>query len=435
MQSARGMHDILPEEISYWQYIYNTALEILGTANYQEVRTPLLESTSLFLRTIGQDTDIVNKEMYNLVDQGNRDLTLRPEGTAGVARAVIEHKLCEKQAIQKLWYLGPMFRYERPQQGRQRQFHQLGLECYGNKSPVIDAETIHLAKTTLNALHCTDFTLEINSIGNREERALYASRLQEYLKKYETDLDLDSYKRLRSNPIKVLDSKSPETKKILQDAPNLKDFLGSESQQHFELVQGYLTSLNITFEVNTKLVRGLDYYNDTVFEIRSEELGSQGTICGGGRYDNLTEYLGGKKIPAMGWGIGMERLLLLVKSKLLISCQNLCFYVATQDMMHIKYSLQMIPFMQKFGTKYELDISGSVLRKQIQKASKRKAMICIIVGQKEVDDQTVTLKWLYKDYQKTYKIETLQHLLPKIRKEYISFTQDDISRSNDKTNS
>nr|YP_010873268.1 Histidine-tRNA ligase [Nemalion vermiculare]WGV34328.1 Histidine-tRNA ligase [Nemalion vermiculare] len=423
MQSVRGMHDILPGEIKYWQYIYNVALKILETASYQEVRTPLLESTSLFLRTIGQDTDIVNKEMYNFVDQGKRNLTLKPEGTASIARAIVQHKLCEKQAIQKLWYLGPMFRYERPQQGRQRQFHQLGLECYGSKNPVVDAEIIHLAQTMLHSLSCKNFTVEINSIGNSEERAIYANKLREYLKKYETDIDIDSRRKLESNPLKILDSKNPSVKEILYDAPDIQNFLKHESQQHFELVQEYLNSLDIKFEVNTKLVRGLDYYNDTVFEIRSAELGNQGTICGGGRYDNLTEYLGGKNIPAIGWGIGVERLLLLVKNKLLISCQHLCFYVATQNTKNIGYSLQLVPLMQKFGLKYELDISGSMLRKQIQKASKRKAMICIIIGQEEVNNKTITLKWLDKNYQNTYKIEKLQNMLPKIYKEYVDFNK------------
>nr|YP_009314620.1 Histidine-tRNA ligase [Liagoropsis maxima]SCW22874.1 Histidine-tRNA ligase [Liagoropsis maxima] len=421
MQSIRGMHDILPDEISYWQHIYNMALKILNTANYKEIRTPIVESTSLFLRSIGQDTDIVNKEMYTFLDQGKRHLTLRPEGTASIARAIIQHKLCEPTTIQRVWYLGPMFRYERPQQGRQRQFHQLGLECYGSINPIVDAEIIYLAQTILHALECTDFTIEINSIGTLENREEYKIRLRHYLEKYKNDLDNESQSKLYTNPLRILDSKEPKIHEILYYAPNLADCLDPKSMIHFQSLQEYLKSLNIKFKINRQLVRGLDYYNDTVFEINTNLLGTQGTICGGGRYDSLTEQLGGKRIPAVGWGIGIERLLLLIKDKIELKNNKLCIYIATQNSCYLQYSLQIIPIIQQYGLKYELDLSGSVLKKQLQKALKKQAMLCLIIGEEEVKNSSITLKWLTKYDQYTYTISDFINLVPNIYAEYLNF--------------
>nr|YP_009315031.1 Histidine-tRNA ligase [Scinaia undulata]SCW23486.1 Histidine-tRNA ligase [Scinaia undulata] len=423
MQSPRGMKDILPEEVRYWQYIYDVALQTFNTANYHEIRTPILEETLLFNRSIGEGTDIVNKEMYNFTDQGKRELSLRPEGTAGIARAITQHKLCEAQSIQKLWYLGPMFRYERPQYGRQRQFHQLGLECHGSNHPMIDAEIIYLATTILQKCSCKEYTLEINSIGSNINRETYVIELTDHLKKYYDDLDLESKKKLSLSPIKILDSKNQKIQEILVDGPCLNKFLDKSSINHFVQLQEYLDSLNIAFKVNYGLVRGLDYYNDTVFEIKTNKLGSQDTICGGGRYNSLVEQIGGKETPSIGWGIGIERLLLLIKDQMILTEQPPCIYIAVQANINLKYVLQLIPKIHKHELKYELDTSNSSIKKQLQRANKKQSMACIIIGENEIINQNITIKWLHKYKQDTYKIQDFLKILPTIKKEYNTFIE------------
>lgn len=419
MQSIRGMHDILPEEIKYWQYIYSTAHKILGLANYNEIRTPIIEETSLFLRTIGETTDIINKEMYSFNDQGNRSITLRPEGTASIARAVLQHKLYKIQAIQKLWYLGPMFRYERPQQGRQRQFHQLGIECYGSNNPILDAEIIYLATQVLTSLQCTDYFLEINSIGHAEDRIRYRDSLKNYLTKYEDSLDNESKKYLATNPLRILDMKECHIQEILHEAPKLTEFINHESHKHFTEVKAYLNSLNIKYNINTNLVRGLDYYNNTVFEIKTKQLGTQNTICGGGRYNNLTTQLGGELIPAAGWGIGIERLLLMIKNKIDINEDTLYIYLIMKTHEGIKYGLSLIPLFYDYQLTYEIDLSSSSLQKQIQKASKKKAKICIIIGENEVMNNHITVKWLDTYKQQTYLLPDFKQILQSLKDEII----------------
>jgi histidyl-tRNA synthetase len=402
MQSTRGMYDILPEEIKYWQHIYQVALETLSLANYYEVRTPIIEETSLFSRSIGRDTDIVNKEMYNFIDKGGRLLTLRPEGTAGVARSIIQHKLCNQHQIQKLWYLGPMFRYERPQNGRQRQFHQLGLECYGSSNPAIDAEIIYLANNILRKLHCSNYRIEINSIGSLESRKRYEVKLQDYLRKYYKDLSTESQIRLETNTIRLLDSKDKSLQEILLSGPQLTDVLEVKSIEHFEKVKEYLRSMDINYIVNSQLVRGLDYYNDTVFEIKTDELGGQNTICGGGRYDTLTNQLGQETIPSIGWGIGIERLLLLTKDKLILNEDKIFLYIATQNDHAMRYALSLTPLFQMQKLKYEIDLSQGGFHKQIKKAYKKQAEICILIGIDEVKTESITVKWLKEYKQSTY---------------------------------
>lgn len=402
MQSTRGMHDILPEDIKYWQYIYQIALENLNIASYQEIRTPIIEDQSLFLRSIGEQTDIVEKEMYNFLDRGGRHLTLRPEGTAGIARSIIQHKLCNQKQIQRLWYMGPMFRYERPQHGRQRQFHQLGIECYGSTSPAMDAQIIYLADHILQKLQCNHYTIELNSIGSLEQRGEYEIKLRDYLETYYNDLTPDSKSRFHDNTIKLLDSKDKHLQEILSEAPQLSSVLDSTSLKHFEKVQNYLSNMGVNYIVNTKLVRGLDYYNDTVFEIKTNLLGTQDTICGGGRYDTLTSQLGSEAIPAMGWGMGLERLLLLVQKNLLLDTEKIYFYVATYGEGAVNYALNLIPLFQETKFKYEIDFSTSTLRKQIQKAHKKAAKICLLIGENEINDQSITVKWLDEHKQITY---------------------------------
>ena len=425
MQSIRGMHDILPGEIKYWQYIYAETFKILDTANYQEIRTPILELQSLFERSIGEDTDIINKEMYTFFDRGNRQLTLRPEGTAGVARAVIQHRLCDNNSIQKLWYLGPMFRYERPQQGRQRQFHQLGLECYGTNHPISDAEVISLAHAILQKLKFQSITIDINSIGNKEERHRYENHLKEYLLRYKNDLDSEYLHKISVNPFRILDSKNPKIHKILENAPKITDALHKESIQRFNQVQEYLDEIDIKFNVNHHLVRGLDYYNDTVFEIKTDLLGTQDTICGGGRYDNLTTQIGGKQINGIGWGIGIERLLLLIKNNLLLPEKKICIYIAVSEIANIKHSLYITQLLQKYHLKYELDISGCSIKKHLQKAHKQQAMLCLILGQEEIESRTISIKWMDKNKQIKYSRESFPQLLPEIHQEYKKYTSNE----------
>nr|QHO64081.1 Histidine-tRNA ligase [Lympha mucosa] len=430
MQSIRGMQDILPEEIKYWQYIYSAAIETFETASYQEIRTPLLENTALFERSIGEGTDILNKEMYNFKDRGNRDLTLRPEGTASIARAIIEHNLCNDNQIQRLWYLAPMFRYERPQYGRQRQFHQLGIECIGSYSPMADAETIYLAQYFLNKLKCPYDSIEINSIGSIEDRNRYKLDLQKYLNPYIQELDKESQNRLLYNPIKILDSKNEKTQEILNDAPKLIDYLEKNTLKHFEEVISYLETLQIQYTINTKIVRGLDYYNKTAFEIKTNLLGTQDTICGGGRYDNLIQHIGGPEVPAVGWAIGIERLLLLVKNKLEVESQPLYYYIATQGSEAKKYILTIIPSLQLYQIKFEIDFTESSFQKQLKKASKKEAIMCLLISSHEVQNQTVTIKYLKQYQQQTYKIKEFLNTLKTIKQEHIYINTNEKSRNN-----
>jgi histidyl-tRNA synthetase len=419
MQSIRGMYDILPEEVKYWQYIYLAAIETFEIASYQEIRTPLLENTALFNRSIGENTDIINKEMYTFKDRGNRDLTLRPEGTASIARAVIEHNLCNNHQMQRLWYLAPMFRYERPQHGRQRQFHQLGIECIGSYNAMADAETIYLAQYFLNKLQCTEYSIEINSIGSIKDRSRYKLDLQKYLIPYIDDLDQESQTRLFNNTIRILDSKSQKTQEILNYAPKLINYLEKSTLEHFEEVTDYLDSLQIQYTINTKIVRGLDYYNKTAFEIKSPLQGTQDTICGGGRYDNLIEQIGGPQIPAVGWAIGMERLLLIAKDQIKIQSQPLYYYIATEGYEAKKYILQIIPSLQKYQIKFEIDFTNSNFQKQLKRANKKRAIMCLLISSYEVENNRITIKWLQQYQQQSYHIKDFLDNLKNIKTEIL----------------
>ncbi|XTZ12555.1 MAG: histidine--tRNA ligase, partial [cyanobacterium endosymbiont of Rhopalodia inflata] len=308
IQTVPGTRDILPAEIGYWQYVETVTTEIFARAMYQEIRAPIFEQTSLFERGIGKNTDVVGKEMYTFKDRGDRSLTLRPEGTAGVVRAFLQNNLYAIGGVQKLWYKGPMFRYERPQSGRQRQFNQIGLELFGSDDPRADVEVIALATDILKTLGLQNLKLNLNSVGDSNDRQRYREALVNYFLPYKDELELDSQERLERNPLRILDSKNQRIKEINQSAPNIIEYLGNESRKHFDQVQQFLTDLNIDYLLNPCLVRGLDYYTHTAFEIQSEDLGAQATVCGGGRYDSLVAELGGPDIPAIGWAIGIERL-------------------------------------------------------------------------------------------------------------------------------
>nr|YP_010197682.1 histidine-tRNA ligase [Gracilaria flabelliformis subsp. simplex]UAD86098.1 histidine-tRNA ligase [Gracilaria flabelliformis subsp. simplex] len=414
MQPLRGTKDILPHQIIYWQHIYTKASAILSLHNYSEIRTPIIESTNLFQRTIGEETDIINKEMYTFIDQSKRNITLRPEATASIARAFVSNKLYQNK-LQKLWYLGPMFRYERPQSGRQRQFHQLGIECIGSLNPMADAEVIHLANELLCQLKLKDYILEINSIGSLEERQMYKIDLVEYLLQYQKDLDEDSQNRLYSNPLRILDSKNIKTQEILQDAPNLNKYLNKTSAEHFYLVCTHLDSLNIPYTINYKLVRGLDYYNQTTFEMKINSQDRQNTICGGGRYDNLIEQLGGPKTPAVGWAIGLERLLKIIEQKLILSQQPINVYIATQGLEAQKKIWEIIQNLEKENIKFELDLSNTSFQKQIKRASKLGAKFCIILGDQEINDNCITTRKLDEHKQYTISYSTFLEEIYKLK--------------------
>ncbi len=314
IQAIRGMNDILPDQSPLWRYLESTVERVLGQYAYSEIRLPVVEKTELFKRSIGEVTDIVEKEMYTFNDRNEESLTLRPEGTAGCVRAAEEHGLLYNQ-VQRLWYRGPMFRYEKPQKGRYRQFHQIGVEAYGMGGADIDAEVIMVSARLWQQLGLANaVTLQLNSLGSNEARSLYKSALVDYLSGYRDQLDEDSQRRLSSNPLRILDSKDERTRLILAEAPVLTDYLDDESREHFATLCGHLDRAGIAYEVNPRLVRGLDYYCKTVFEWVTDELGAQGTVCAGGRYDGLVNQLGGRPTPAVGFAMGVERLILLLEA-------------------------------------------------------------------------------------------------------------------------
>nr|YP_009398785.1 Histidine-tRNA ligase [Kuetzingia canaliculata]ARW67971.1 Histidine-tRNA ligase [Kuetzingia canaliculata] len=413
MQPLRGTKDILPYEIQYWQYIYNTANKILSINNYEEIRTPILENTALFQRSIGNLTDIVNKEMYSFIDQGERNITLRPEGTASIARAFISNKLygTTNKKVHRLWYLGPMFRYERPQKGRQRQFHQLGIECLGSSLPIADVEVIRLAIHILEQLKYKDYTLEINSIGNIKERDIYAFKLKAYLNQYINDLDEDSKKRLNNNPLRILDTKNRKIQDIIINAPKIKECLTSTSIKHFNQVCEHLQYLNIPYKINNNLVRGLDYYNYTAFEIKTNTHDAQNTICGGGRYDQLIEQLGGPKTPSVGWAMGLERLLTITQEKLKIEKNRIIIYIIGTLNEFNDNLWDIIKTIEKLGINFELDLSSNSLYKQIRRANQLKSKICFIIGEEEVINQYITVKWLDTGTQQQIKTKQIYNYL------------------------
>jgi histidyl-tRNA synthetase len=396
IQALRGTRDILPEEVGYWQLIEATVREILSRAVYQEIRAPIFEETALFERGIGEATDVVGKEMYTFNSRGgNKSITLRPEGTAGVVRAYIQNKLHAQGGVERLWYTGAMFRYERPQAGRQRQFHQVGLELLGCSAPRADVEVIALATDILQALGLKNLELDLNSVGNKSDRANYRDALVSYLEPYKDDLDTDSKDRLIRNPLRILDSKDPKTQEIAQNAPKIIEHLSAESKKHFDTVLQLLTDLDIKYQINHCLVRGLDYYTHTAFEIKSDDLGAQATVCGGGRYDGLVKELGGPDTQAVGWAIGMERLVILLQqlsSSNPLSIPDL--YIVSRGEAAEAQSLLLAQKLRKMGLGVELDLSGSAFTKQFKRADRSGAVACLVIGEAEAQNNSVNLKWL-----------------------------------------
>ncbi|MFN3678936.1 histidine--tRNA ligase [Thermosynechococcus sp.] len=394
LQAPRGTRDILPAERVYWQYLEGIARQILERAAYREICTPIFEQTQLFERGIGEATDIVSKEMYTFSDRAQRSLTLRPEGTAGVVRAYIEHGLHSQGGVQRLWYLGPMFRYERPQAGRYRQFHQLGVEVLGSADPRADAEVIAVALDILQALGLNDLTLMLNSVGDREDRSAYRQALVDYLTPYKAELDADSQERLQRNPLRILDSKDPHTQAIVKEAPRLLDYLSPRSRAHFEQVQSLLQDLGIPYQINPALVRGLDYYTHTAFEFQDLSLGNEGTVCGGGRYDHLVEELGGPATPAIGWAMGLERLILLLRDRPLPPRNQPYLYMVTRGEAAERQGLILAQQLRHQGYTVDVDLSGSAFGKQVKRADRVGATVCLVIGESEATDRTVQVKWL-----------------------------------------
>jgi histidyl-tRNA synthetase len=402
IQAVRGTRDILPSEIGLWQRIEDEARTILQRARYQEIRTPIFEVTELFARGIGTATDIVGKEMYSFTTRGEREVSLRPENTAGVVRAYVQHHLYAAGDVQRLWYRGPMFRYERPQAGRQRQFHQLGVEVLGTEDPRADVEVIALAMDLLGALRLGDLKLLINSVGDIEDRQAYRQALVDYLTPHTQELDPDSRDRLSRNPLRILDSKDPRTQEIVAQAPRLLDYLNPRSRQHFDQVQAQLQTLGIDFQLEHRLVRGLDYYTHTAFEIQSAALGGQSTVCGGGRYNGLVQALGGPETAAVGWALGMERLVLLLEQQDPERAHTPVaadIYIVSKGQAAEAQSLQLAQQLRQAGWIAELDLSGSAFAKQFKRADRSRARWAVILGEAEALEQRVQLKHLQRGEQ------------------------------------
>ncbi len=394
LQSVRGMRDILPEQSSSWQFIENIARELFNSYGYKELRTPIIESTELFKRSIGDATDIVEKEMYTFEDRNGDSLTLRPAGTAGCVRAGMQHGLFHNQQ-QRIWYIGPMFRHERPQKGRYRGFYQAGIETYGIEGPEIDAEVIAIAARFWKKLGFKNVRLEINSLGSNEARQAYRDVLIKYFSKHEELLDEDSKRRLHKNPLRIIDTKNPKMKDLVSNAPDLLDYLDDESKEHFEGLKQRLDGMGIAYQVNSRLVRGIDYYNRTVFEWITEELGAQGTICAGGRYDGLVKQLGGRATPACGFGIGIDRLQLLVEEQGLDQSNNNphAYFVLSGKEAELA-GLTIAEGLRDTHEQFRLLVNGGSgsFKSQLKRADNSGAEYAFILGENEVTDKTITIK-------------------------------------------
>ena len=419
LQAIRGMNDCLPSETNIWQMVESVLRRVASNYGFAEIRMPIVESTALFKRSIGEVTDIVEKEMYTFDDRNGDSLTLRPEGTASCVRAGNQHGLLYNQE-QRLWYMGPMFRHERPQKGRYRQFHQFGLEAFGIATPDIDAEIILLTARLWRELGINEFvTLELNSLGSNEERAEYRDALVAYLTEREDQLDEDSKRRMHTNPLRVLDSKNPQVQEALVDAPKLSDYFGEETKAHFDSLCQRLDAAGIKYVLNERLVRGLDYYNRTVFEWVTSSLGAQGTICAGGRYDGLVEQLGGKATPAFGFALGIERLVLMLTS--LDKVNNVrpqvdAYVVALGDGAQIKANMLAEQWRDQVpDSRIQCHCGGGNMKKQLKRADKSGAQVALILGDNEIAEQKVMVKYLRgQQEQQSLAFEQIPSLLTEL---------------------
>ncbi len=400
IQSIRGMNDVLPADITHWQYIEDQLRSLVQSYGYEEIRFPIVEKTALFKRSIGEVTDIVEKEMYTFEDRNGDSLTLRPEGTAACVRAAIQNGILVNQQ-QRLWYMGPMFRHERPQKGRYRQFHQFGVEVFGLTGPDIDAELIYMTARFWQMLGIQNsVTLQLNSLGTSSSRNHYRKILCEYLNAHKSQLDEDSLKRLESNPLRILDSKNPQMQTLIEQAPRLIEHLDAQSREHFETLCEYLQAAGIKYEINTRLVRGLDYYTKTVFEWVTENLGAQGTVCAGGRYDALVEQLGGRETTAVGFAMGLERLISLVELSRVDKFNQ--HPHAVMVMLGQRAQLAGMALSEKLRTDLpDLRIlsicGGGSLKSQMKRADRSQAQIALILADDELDKNVITARYLRRD--------------------------------------
>jgi len=395
IQSIRGMHDILPEQSPLWQFFESTVKKLLQSYAYNEIRMPVVESTDLFCRSIGEVTDIVEKEMYTFEDRNGDSLTLRPEGTASCVRSGIQHGLFHNQQ-QRLWYMGPMFRHERPQKGRYRQFHQVGIETFGMASADIDAELILMSARLWKLLGLKDIRLELNTLGTSESRNAYRKVLVDYLNQHKEILDEDSLRRLETNPLRVLDSKNPAMQEMIEAAPSLMDYLDEESTEHFKQLTAILDKAGIKYNINTRLVRGLDYYCKTVFEWVTDSLGAQGTVCAGGRYDGLVQQLGGRETPAAGFAMGVERLLsLLEDAGMEVDNTPDVFVVLQGDLAQLQGMALVETIREQLpNVNIQTNCGAGSFKSQIKKADKSGARVALILGDEELQNNQISIKML-----------------------------------------
>ena len=401
IQSVRGMNDLLPGRSDLWHTVESAVRSVVGSYGYQEIRTPLVEHTELFERSIGEQTDIVEKEMYTFLDNNGDSLTLRPEATAACVRAGIEHGFLHNQT-QRLWYLGPMFRHERPQKGRYRQFHQFGIEALGWNGPDIDAEILLVGTRLWRQLGLSGLTLEINTLGTSDARTRFREALRNYLATRREEIDKDSQRRLQSNPLRILDSKDPGTREVLDTAPDLLDFIAGDARADFDTLQHLLTANGVEYRVNSRLVRGLDYYTGTVFEWTTGSFGAQSAICAGGRYDELVTQLGGRAMPAAGFACGLERLVDLYEhSGGCIASEPFDVWICILGNNAVSRGFSVAERLRDQGLRVMANCGGGGLRKQFRKADQSGACFAVVIGEDELKSQTLTVKSLRTEEEQT----------------------------------
>src|SRR5699024_4380872 len=412
-QKMKGTADLFPEDTRKWQYVESIAHNVMKKYRFEEIRNPIFEALELFARGVGETSDIVTKEMYDFYDKGDRHLALRPEGTAGVTRAFVENKMYgpEHHKPQRYYYIGPMFRYERPQSGRMRQFHQLGVEAFGSKNPAIDVETISLAMSLFKTIGIKDLKLVINSLGSNESRIKYRQALIDYLEPHVDELSEDSKVRLHKNPLRVLDSKDKKDKEIVKDAPSILDYLDEESQAHFDEVKKQLEMLEIPYVIDTNMVRGLDYYNDTIFEIMTVDpnFGSNTTIAAGGRYDSLVEEVGGPSTPAFGFAVGLERLILLIESEQIEipETEELDIFVVTIGECAGKEATKLVHALRQHDLLVDREYMSRKPGKQFKTADNMNAKMVFTIGDSELESETVSAKLLSSGNQKEVSMDDI----------------------------
>ncbi len=406
ISAIKGFNDLLPFESGLWQFIEQTARKVFSRYGFQEIRVPVVEKTELFCRSIGDTTDIVEKEMYTFADKGGNSLTLRPEGTAGVVRAFIEHKLYALDSLTKLCYMGPMFRHERPQKGRYRQFHQIGVEAIGSTDPMVDAQVLHLVSRLFQELGLTEPSLQINSLGCPVCRPTYRRALVNFLSGCQDALCADCRRRQATNPLRVLDCKVPGCILATQGAPTISDYLCPDCDTHFSGVQGYLNAADVPYSLNSRMVRGLDYYTRTTFELVTGLLGAQSAVAAGGRYDGLVEQLGGPSVPGIGFALGVERVALLLGDRSFEQVPDL--FVAVMGDSARKTGFRIMSGLQDAGLRVEADAEAKSLKSQLRRADKLKARYSIVIGETEIETNKVTLKRMADGEQELVSLEAVE---------------------------